>query len=454
MDYSQLITAQRKFFHSGKTRDVRFRLARLKEIRRLLRAQESELYDAIHKDFAKSPFDTYATELGLIYHELNLFIKKIKRWARPVKLPAGLVNFPAKSYIIPEPLGVCLVIGAWNYPYQLALLPAISALAAGNTVILKPSEKAPHTSAVMAALINKNFDPAYFHVVEGGVPETTELLHHHFDKIFFTGSTRVGQIIYQAAARHLTPVTLELGGKSPCFVLKSARIKTAARRIVWAKFLNAGQTCVAPDYVLVHRDIQDAFLAAVKAEVERQYPGERTDNYPQIIDTAHVERLAALIDPDKLFLGGEVDIRARYIAPTVLTDVSFDDPVMQEEIFGPILPVLTFDSLDEAIREVKARPRPLACYVYGSNRKQIKRILYDIQFGGGCVNESVMHLTNPQLPFGGVGKSGIGSYHGWFGFRTFSHFKGILDKSTLPDPPVKYAPYTPLKQRIIRWLLG
>ncbi|AUS06061.1 aldehyde dehydrogenase [Pseudotamlana carrageenivorans] len=456
MDINTLLKQQQAFFNSNSTKDVSFRITQLKKIETLLKSNEALLYQAIYEDFGKSQFETYVTELALVYHELSSFIKNIRKWSKKQSVSTGLVNWPAKSYVIPEPLGNVLVIGAWNYPYQLSLLPAITALAAGNTVILKPSELPKKTSEVMANLINNNFPSDYFCVVEGGVEETTALLKHRFDKIFFTGSTAVGKIIYKAAAENLTPVTLELGGKSPTFVMADTDIKMTAKRMVWAKFLNAGQTCVAPDYVLVEKAIETEFLEALKAEISAHYSSATIeDNYLQIINAANYKRLIKLLDKDKIYYGGQTNCENRFIEPCILHQVTFDDDVMQDEIFGPILPIITFTNLDEAIKKVKERPKPLSSYIYSKNKKTINKILHEVSFGGGAVNDSLMHLSNnSHLPFGGVGLSGIGAYHGKTGFDTFTHQKSILHKSFWLEPNVKYAPYSHFKLKIIKWLMG
>ncbi len=455
MEIRDILSQQQAFFKSNKTKNVNFRIEQLTKFKKVLKENEDLLYKAIYEDFGKSEFETYVTELSLLYHEINNFIKNIRKWSKRKKVSTGLVNFPAKSYIIPEPLGTTLVIGAWNYPYQLSLVPSITSLAAGNTVILKPSELPTKTSEVMAKIINDNFPSDYFCVVEGGVKETTELLKHRFDKIFFTGSTSVGKIIYQAAAKHLTPVTLELGGKSPTFVLVDTDIKMTAKRIVWAKFINAGQTCVAPDYVLVDKSIEERFLEALKNEIEEYHKNSENidENYLRIINTNNFDRLIKLIDNDKIYFGGNANRNERFISPTILQNISFEDEVMQDEIFGPILPVISFTKLDDAIKMVKERPKPLACYIYSKNRKTIKKLLKEISFGGGAVNDSLMHLSNSNLPFGGVGLSGIGSYHGKAGFDTFSHYKSILDKPFWIEPNIKYTPYSMKKLKIIKWLL-
>lgn len=449
-----ILTQQQNFFNSNKTKNINFRIEQLSKIKKALKENEGLLYKAIYEDFGKSEFETYVTELSLLYHEINSCIKNIRKWSKRKKVSTGIINFPAKSYIIPEPLGTTLVIGAWNYPYQLSLVPSITSLAAGNTVILKPSELPSKTSEVMAKIINDNFPSEYFCVVEGGIKETTELLEHRFDKIFFTGSIPVGKIIYQAAAKHLTPVTLELGGKSPTFVLADTDIKMTAKRIVWAKFLNAGQTCIAPDYVLVDKSIEERFLEALKNEIKEYHKNTENieENYLRIINVNNFDRLNKLIDNDRLYFGGKTNRNERFISPTILQNISFEDEVMKVEIFGPILPVISFTKLDDAIKMVKERPKPLSCYIYSKNRKNIDKLLNEISFGGGAVNDSLMHLSNSNLPFGGVGLSGIGSYHGKAGFDTFSHFKSILDKPFWIEPNIKYAPYSTWKLKIIKWL--
>lgn len=456
MEIKDVIAQQKAFFNTNATKDVSFRLAQLKKLKQALKENEALFYEAIYQDFGKSEFETYVSELSLIYHEINLCLKHLKKWSKKKRVPTDLANFPARSYIIPEPLGTTLIIGAWNYPYQLSLVPAIAALAAGNTVILKPSELPFKTSAAMAQLINQHFDTAYFCVVEGGVAETTELLSHPYGKIFFTGSTAVGKIVYQAAAKHLTPVALELGGKSPAVVTADADLKMTARRLVWSKFLNAGQTCVAPDYILVEQSIEEKLLQALKSEIEANYSGldqALISNYVQVVNSRNFDRLLQLIDQSKVYVGGESDPKKRIIYPTVMRDVSFEDPIMQDEIFGPILPVIPFSSIEEAISKVKELPQPLSAYIYSKNRRTIKKWLSEVSFGGGAINDSVMHFTNSHLPFGGVGLSGMGNYHGKAGFDTFSHHKSILDKPFWLETNVKYAPHSKKKLGWIRRLV-
>jgi aldehyde dehydrogenase (NAD+) len=437
-----IISQQRSFFYTHKTKDIKFRLEQLNKLENLLKLNEDLLNKAIYEDFKKSEFDTYVTELALLYHDIKDAKRNIYRWSKTKRVGTNMLNFPAKSYIIPEPLGVCLVIGAWNYPYQLTLAPVIAAMAAGNTVVMKPSEMSPKTSAIMAKLINENFDSSYLKVVEGGVPETTELLENKFDKIFFTGSPQVGKIIYQAAAKNLTPVTLELGGKSPAFVTEGCNLKMTVKRMVWAKFVNAGQTCIAPDYVLVHKSIEKEFLELLKLEIEKEQFSIENKNYTQIINDRNLKRISNMFSSEKAFVGGEIDTLNRFIEPTVLDNVSYDDNIMKEEIFGPVLPVVSYQNIDEVIAYVNANPKPLSCYIFTNNNKIKNKILKEISFGGGAVNDAIMHIANSKLPFGGVGNSGIGSYHGEAGFKSFSHYKSILDKSNLMELSLKYYPHT------------
>lgn len=436
-DISRLQT----FFKSGKTHSYAFRVQQLEQMEQLIQAHETEFYEAIYADFQKSEFDTFATELGLLLHEINILKKHLKQWMRPEKVATDLANLPGKSYIIREPLGVCLVIGAWNYPYLLSLHPVISAIAAGNTVVLKPSELPEHTSQLMARLIKSYFSEDYFQVIEGGPEVSKALLNQKFDKIFFTGSTGVGKIVYQAAARHLTPVTLELGGKSPAIVTSSTDISIAAKRLMWSKFLNAGQTCVAPDYIAVHESIKLDFIRACEQELKRSAYAIENDNYCQIINDSHFQRLVNFIHPDHVLLGGAHDKTKRFIEPTILDQGNWEDPVMQEEIFGPILPILTYSDFNQLLQKIKEQNKPLAAYLFTKDGSEKEAFLQQLSFGGGGINEAVMHLSNPKLPFGGVGMSGIGNYHGKYGFDCFSHKKSILQKPTWFEPPLKYPPF-------------
>ena len=448
-----LIQSQRNFFNSNQTKNIDFRITQLLKLRKLLQANEQILNEAIYADFQKSAFDTYTNELSILYAEIDESVRKVKNWASRKRVATNLVNLPAKSFIMPEPLGVCLIIGAWNYPYQLSFGPAIAAIAAGNTVILKPSELPIRTSQVMAKMINENFDPAFFKVVEGGIPETNTLLAERFDKIFFTGSVGVGKIVYQAAAKYLTPVTLELGGKSPAIITDAANLKLHVKRIVWAKFINAGQTCIAPDYILLPKSLEQEFLTLAKAEIANEQFAVANDNYVQIINSKNLQRLANLLDPAKVYFGGSFNEQTRVFEPTIMQQVSFDDKIMQEEIFGPILPVITYENLDEAISEIKKREKPLSCYVFTSSTTLKNKIINELSFGSGAINECIMQITNSNMPFGGVGESGIGAYHGEFGFKTFSHFKSMLEKPSWFEPNLKYYPRTKFKFNLIKFLM-
>lgn len=449
----EIVTKQRRYFNSNQTKDLNFRIEQLKKLKKLLQENEQRMEEAIYADFSKSAFDNYSTEIALLYLEINEAVKKIKKWASRKRVSTDLVNLPGRSYIMPEPLGVTLIIGAWNYPFQLSFAPVIAAIAAGNTVILKPSELPANTSRLMAEIVNRNFDPKFFMVVEGGVIETQQLLEQRFDKIFFTGSVPVGRIVYQAAAKHLTPVTLELGGKSPAFILDDKNLNMYVKRLVWAKFVNAGQTCIAPDYILIKRSLKQQFIQQVIAEIKKEQFSLENQNYVQIINEKNMQRLIGYINQDKVVFGGNYDMQTRILEPTVMDEVNFDDAVMQEEIFGPILPVIPFDSLDEMIAEVKRREKPLSCYVFTQDEKLRDKILHEVSFGGGCVNDAIMHISNNRLPFGGVGESGIGSYHGEYGFRTFSHYKSILDKPTWFEAGLKYFPHSATKFNLMKKLL-
>ena len=460
MDYlktrlNELVSIQRAFYKSHKTRNVVFRKEQLKKLELILRQNEPLLFEAIYADFKKSKQDTITTELSLVYHEIRLAIKKLSRWSAKQYVRTNLINFPGKSYRLPEPYGVVYIAGAWNYPYQLTLLPLVSAIAAGNTAIIKPSEIAAHTSHVMADLINSNFPSEYIHVVEGGADIAHEILQQQFDKIFFTGGTRVGKIVYEAAAKHLTPVTLELGGKNPAIVLPDCNIEITAKRLVWGKFLNAGQTCVAPDFILVHSSIEKPLLARMKELLEKHYPTDKiAENYMAIINQNHFNRLQKLIEPGEVFYGGTFDPVQLFISPTILHNVTFNEEVMKEEIFGPILPVIRYDSLNEAATKLLNYEKPLSFYVYGKRSKVTEQLFSQFSFGGGSLNGSVMYFVKHNLPLGGVGASGTGAYHGCEGFKTFSHYKSIMEKGTWAEFWfLKTPPFKNWKLKLMRFLM-
>lgn len=455
-NFDSIIKKQEALFSANQSKNIQFRIVQLKKLMKVLKENETLLNEALYKDFKKTAFETYETELAIIYHEIKLAIRKLKSWSKVKSVGIGLANIPGSSFIMPEPFGNVLVIGAWNYPYQLSILPAVSALAAGNTVIIKPSELSLNASHAMAKIINENFDDGILSVIEGGVEETTTLLKHPFDFIFYTGSTNVGKIIMQAAAKNLTPVVLELGGKSPAIVEKDANIKMAAKRIVWGKFLNGGQTCVAPDYLLVHQSIKKQLIEEIQHQILNIHghsPME-SEAFVRIINPRHFKRLVKLIDKDKIVIGGNTCENELYIDPTVLDTIHFDEEIMKEEIFGPLLPIISYEDLDWAIAQIKAKPKPLALYLFSNTKAIQQKVLHEISFGGGAINDVIMHLANPKLPFGGVGHSGMGNYHGEYGFKTFSHYKSIIKKTNWFEPWFKYPPYTKGKLSLIRQLLG
>jgi aldehyde dehydrogenase (NAD+) len=450
----EIIQSQRTFFNSNATKSIAFRLRQLQKLEDIIRKNEKLLTDAIYQDFKKSPFETHISELAHVYTDLKQAKRKLKKWAKKKRVKTNLPNQPAKSYVIPEPLGVSLIIGAWNYPYLLTLAPMVPAIAAGCTIILKPSELVSNTSSVLTQMLNTAFPSEYIRVIEGGIPETTALLEQKFDKIFFTGSVPVGKIVYQAAAKNLTPVTLELGGKSPAFIAADCNQKIAAKRLIWGKFLNAGQTCIAPDYLLVDEKIADEFKDLLKQELEKSHYSIENENYIQIINDRNFERLRALIDQEKVIAGGQTDASNRWIAPTLMDRINFEDEIMKDEIFGPILPILTYKNLDDAIAKVKARPKPLACYVFTESKAIKHKIISELSYGGGTINDVLVHIANPNFGYGGVGESGIGSYHGENGFRAFSHYKSIIDRPTLFELPLKYYPRTKGKIKLLKRILG
>ncbi len=403
----------------------------------------SKILGALQQDLAKSAYEGYLTEVGIVLDEIRFIKKRLVKWAKARRVRTHLFQFPGASYIYAEPYGVSLIISPWNYPFQLVAGPLIGSMAAGNCSVVKPSEYAPHTARVFNEIISDNFDPSYIAVVEGEAAVSRALLDEDFDYIFFTGSVAVGKAVMQAAARHLTPVTLELGGKSPCIVDRDVNLDVTAKRICSGKFINAGQTCIAPDYLLVHQEIKTALLDRMKFFIHEFYgtdPQLNTD-YPRIVNEKHFLRLAELMHAGNIITGGQTDRRSLYIAPTIIDDIAWDDPIMQAEIFGPILPVLEYTNLSEAISRVKELPRPLALYYFSNNRQNGERIIKDASFGGGCINDTLLHFANPHLPFGGTGSSGIGSYHGKKSFETFSHQKSILKRSFRLDAPLRYPPY-------------
>ncbi|PZD97357.1 aldehyde dehydrogenase family protein [Paenibacillus sambharensis] len=454
INLQELMDKQRAYYNSGATIPVAFRKQQLCLLYDAVRKNEQEVTEAVRKDFGKPEIETFVTEIGFLLAEIRHAIKHIDKWVKPRKAAGSLALVGSKSYIVPEPLGLSLIIAPWNYPFQLALAPLVGAIAAGNCAILKPSELTPHTSAVIANLCAGLYPEEYITVVEGGVDVSTHLLEQRFDVIFFTGSTNVGRVVAEAAAKHLTPTILELGGKSPTIVHQDAKLDLAARRIVWGKFLNAGQTCVAPDYILVHKDIKEELILKLKQEIDKAYDDVMggSTQFPSIINDRHFERLAVLLKDGSLVHGGRTDAGRRLIEPTLLTDVEWMSPVMQDEIFGPILPILVYSEIEEAVRQVKSRPKPLALYLFTESREVQQLVLENISFGGGCVNDTLMHLSSPSLPFGGVGPSGMGAYHGLYSFEAFSHRKSVLKQTTRFDMSIRYG-RSPAAVKLLRRLL-
>lgn len=455
MDIQALVTAQRAYFNTGATLPLSARKAALKGLREAIAVYEGRIGTALRSDLNKSSAESYMCEVGLTLSELSFVEKHLASWMRDRPHLTPLAHFPARSFTVQEPYGVTLVMSPWNYPFLLTMAPLIGAIAAGNCCIVKPSAYSPATSAVIREMLAHCFPPQFVSVVEGGRQENQALLDQKFDYILFTGGPAVGREVMAKAAVHLTPVTLELGGKSPCIVDATARLNLAAKRLVFGKLLNCGQTCVAPDYLLIHRRVKDRFLAYVMRWITAMYGQQPLDNrgYVRMVNQKHFQRVMGLIQPANVIFGGQGDPDTLKIQPTILDNVDPGDPVMQEEIFGPVLPVLTFDHIQEALELVNARPRPLALYLFSQDKGVQELFLRRVPFGGGCINDTIIHLATSRMPFGGVGHSGMGSYHGKASFDTFSHQKSIVKKSTLVDLPIRYAPYTAAQEKLMRLFL-
>ena len=449
------IEAQRRFFESGRTVSIAFRKNALRRLGRAIRLYESEIYEALRKDLNKSRTEAFMCEIGMTLSELSHTLRYIDKWAKKKRVPTPLAQFSAESFTVQEPYGVALIMAPWNYPFLLTMSPLIGAIAAGNCVTVKPSAYAPATSAVIRKLLQFCFPAEYITVIEGGRAENQALLDQRFDYIFFTGGVAVGKEVMAKAAQHLTPVTLELGGKSPCIVDKTAKIDLAAKRIVFGKLLNCGQTCVAPDYILVQREVKDELIKALKKWIIKLYGADarQNDAYVKMINQKHFERVCGLIDAEKAVFGGGWDAESMKIQPTILDRVQPEDAVMQEEIFGPLFPVLTVDNMQEAERFVREREKPLALYLFTQDRAVMHRFLTHVSFGGGCINDTIIHLASSHMGFGGVGHSGMGSYHGRKSFETFSHEKSIVRKHTWMDLPVRYTPYGKVQEQLLRLFL-
>ncbi|WP_082113322.1 aldehyde dehydrogenase [Kordia jejudonensis] len=456
MEYncSEIVLNQQKFFATGRTKNVHFRKTVLKKLLKEVQKRENDICDALYADFKKPKFEAVMTETGIIISELRLTIRKLTSWAKAKRVFPSILNFPSKDRIHSEPYGTTLIISPWNYPYQLAIAPLIGAVAAGNTVVLKPSEVTPNTSAILAEIISEVFDENHVTAVQGGVPVSEKLLAERWDYIFFTGSVHVGKIVAKAAAPNLTPVTLELGGKNPCIVDIHSDFKLAAKRIVWGKFLNAGQTCIAPDYLIVQAQAKFDFTKALNEEIKAAFgenPQESSD-FARIVSKKHFDRLASMIKADEVLIGGETDEDDLYIAPTILDEPALDSEAMKDEIFGPILPIQVYNSLEDISNMIANYEKPLALYVFSNDDKFANRMITSHSFGGGAINDTVMHFGNHRLPFGGVGESGIGAYHGKHSFDTFSHKKSVIKKANWLDIPLRYAPYKG-KMKLLKFFL-
>ncbi len=453
-EISRINNIQEEFFNTHKTKALSFRLDNLKKMKQLILSHQNRLYDALWADLHKPGFEAYAGEVGFVLQELNLHIRKLKKWSKPKRVRTPLLHFYSTSFIYPEPYGRVLIFSPWNFPFQLAFAPLIGALSAGNCVVLKPSQHTPHTASVMEEILH-HFDPQYIAFFKGGHEMNQALLEEKYDYIFFTGSSRVGRIILEKAAGNLTPVSLELGGKNPCIVHNDAPLALAAKRIAWGKFFNAGQSCVAPDYLIIHQEIKDLFLEKLIHHI-RDFFGENPElspDYPRVVNRANIERLQGLMNAGKIVTGGTINPDAKYIAPTVIDDLHPDDPIMKSEVFGPLLPVLIYSRVEEAIEMINRYPKPLAFYLFTRDRILQRRLLNEVSFGTASLNDTTVHFINSHLPFGGVGESGMGKYHGEKSFETFTNYKSILNKTNLFDFPIRYPPYTQRNVNLLKRLL-
>ncbi|MDA1529452.1 aldehyde dehydrogenase [Bacillus cereus group sp. TH260-2LC] len=457
IDINNILEEHKEFFHTGSTKTLQFRLEQLRKLKDGIQRYEKRIIEALYKDLGKSEFEAYVTEVGFLLDSINNTMKNLKKWMKPEKVKTPFTLWPAKSFIMKEPYGTVLIIGPYNYPFQLLIEPLIGVIATGNCAVLKPSENTPHITSVVNELISELFDKSYVRVIEGEKETTSTLIHAPFDYIFFTGSVQVGKIVMEAAAKNLVPVTLELGGKSPVIVDKTANIDLAAKRIVWGKLLNTGQTCIAPDYMMVHSDVKEELISKMKETIVNYY-GEnsmQSKDYGRIVNERQFDRLASIIEQDKenVIFGGTSVKENLYIEPTLLEAKSWSDATMQDEIFGPILPILEYNQLEEAIQTINKRPKPLALYVFTEDKQCEEEVLSRLSFGGGCINDTIFHSANSHLPFGGVGNAGIGAYHGKYSFDLFSHHKSIVKKSTKMDVSFVMPPYSEKKMDFIRKFL-
>ncbi|MDY4790389.1 MAG: aldehyde dehydrogenase [Bacteroidales bacterium] len=454
-DLEDIYCRQKNFYLSNKTRDISYRILMLKKLKEEIIKSEKEIEEALYLDLHKSSVESYITEIGFAISEINLCIKKLKKWSKPKIVSSSITCFPSKARIISEPYGLCLIVSPWNYPFQLLISPLIGAISAGNCAIVKPSEHSPNTSKIIKKILDRVFEYEYVFTALGEKEVSQELLELEFDYIFFTGSSSLGKLVMEKASKHLTPTTLELGGKSPCIVDKDANIEVSAKRIAFGKFLNAGQTCIAPDYLFVHKDIKDVFVKEIIKSIKEFYSEEsiNSKDYGRIINQGHLLRLRKMLDEGKVIYGGYFNEEEKFISPTLIEDILLDSDLLKEEIFGPILPIICFENIDTLIQELKVKPKPLALYVFSQNKKVQDKIINNISSGGVCVNDTIMHIVPQTLPFGGVGNSGMGSYHGKKSFEAFSHKRSILNRKTWLEVALRYPPFTESKKKIVKKVL-
>jgi aldehyde dehydrogenase (NAD+) len=454
LNFRSLIENQREFFEQGNTKDIKFRISMLRKLQDAVRSNEGLFYDAMKEDMNKCPAEVYMTEIGIVLEELGFHIRHLSGWMKEKRVISPIAQFPSKSFISPEPYGVALIMSPWNYPIQLCLLPLIGAISSGCTAVVKPSAYAPAAGHAIAQVLRSIYAEEYIAVVEGGREQNTALLEERFDYIFFTGSPGVGRLVMESAAKHLTPITLELGGKSPVIVDKTANLKIAARRIAFGKVLNAGQTCIAPDYLFIHKDVKDEFIKWYKYSLKEFFPDGAMTDMNTIINEKHFERVSGLLGSGKIVAGGKTDRENSFVEPTLLDEVSPDSHIMHEEIFGPILPMITYDDIRECTDYIVKHPKPLALYLFTKDISVEKHVLNKCSFGGGCINDTIIHIANSNMGFGGVGDSGMGSYHRKKSFDTFTHYRSIVKKATWLDIPIRYRPYSKIKYKLLRKFLG
>ncbi|MEB3025193.1 MULTISPECIES: aldehyde dehydrogenase [unclassified Parvimonas] len=453
MELKSIVEKQKEFFKKDTTKSVEFRINILQKLEKAIRDNEKQILSALYEDLSKSEAEAYMTEIGIVYGEIHEALKNIKKWCKPKRVRGSLGTFPAKSYVYSEPYGVVLIMAPWNYPFNLSLSPLVASIASGNCTVIKCSKESKNTSKIIRDIINKTFEEEYIYCIDSEL-DYDEILHQRYDFIFFTGSARVGKIIMRVASENLTPVSLELGGKSPCIIDETADIKLSAKRIIWGKLLNAGQTCVSIDYIVVHKNIKEEFIKYLQEEIELRYPDAiNNKSYPKIINPHHYERLLNLIKTESNVIGGKSNDNERKIEPTIFPDVYFDHEIMKDEIFGPLLPIIEYDDIDKIIDIIKEREKPLACYIFSQRKENADYIINSLSYGGGCVNDTIMQLANSHIPFGGVGNSGMGSYHGKHGFDLLSHKKGIVKNKKIFDLPFRYAPFDLKKLKIFKRMM-